>query len=114
MISNVLILRRGDPTKVARSLPIEEVWAEHLAVNHLDSAITLQAFRTSELVLFVDHANGDGRIKVLKNRRLPGLNHQDYTCVPSGTILPSDWFDNLVCGTLDLLSPRVVLPPERP
>ena len=52
----------------------------------------------------------DGRIKVLKNRRLPGLNHQDYTCVPSGTILPSDWFDNLVCGVLDLSSPRVVLP----
>lgn len=103
MISNAQIITRADLGRALRDLPIETLQREMRGSREWTDP-------TKDLILFVDHADGNGRILVLKNRRLPGLNHRDYTCVPTGTILPSDWFDNLVCGLLDLSSPRVVLP----
>lgn len=108
MIKNVIILTRKDLVKVSQDLPIEEVRAEHLALNG-DPKTTLQDLHMSGLILFVDEGEGRERIKVLKNRRLGGRN-AGARGVPTGTILPDDLFGDLVNGVLDLSSPRVVLP----
>ena len=65
---------------------------------------------TAELVLFVDHRDGNGQIKVLKSRRLGCSWNGQTVAVPTGTVIPSDLFDDLVCERLDLSSPRVIVP----
>lgn len=69
--------------------------------------------RIAELVLFVDHQDGNGQIKVLKSRRLGAKRGDEAVALPTDTILPSDLFDDLVCERLDLNSPRVIVPETR-
>ena len=102
MIKNVVIIRREDLPRDQRNVPIESIGP--------CEAVDGDTAKSAELILFVDFLDGDGRIKVLKNRCLMGTKGTTPVVVPRGTIIPSDWFDTLVCRYLDLDSPRVVLP----
>ena len=106
MISNVLIMTRNDLHYHTRNLPIEEVHQEDFIFENVGHH---RLEHTSDLILFVDHLEGNGRVKVLKNRRLTVTNSNQMSTVPTNLILPSDLLDDLLCGVLDLSSPRVVL-----
>ena len=112
MINPVIILLREDLPRPLRGTPIEEVGVPMFPFLDLSTMPSYQAkIRTSELVIFVDRLDGNGRVKVLKSRCLGGLHQGDRVAVPKGTILPSDLLDDLLYERLDLSSPRVVLPP---
>lgn len=110
MINPVVILHREDLPRAYRSTPIEHVTVACLP--RPDSSFQAND-RIAELVLFVGHQDGNGQIKVLKSRRLGAKRGDVFVALPTGTILPSDLFDDLVCERLDLMSPRVIVPEAR-
>ena len=111
MINPVVILHREDLPLAYRSTPIGHVTVACLP--RPDSSFQANE-RTAELVLFVDHQDGNGQIKVLKSRRLGAKRGEETVALPTDTILPSDLFDDLVCERLDLNSPRVSAHEARP
>lgn len=100
MIKNIIVLHRDDLPQDERALPIQAVPAAETLYELLGRRDALAA----SLILFVDY--DPGQIRVLKNK--------DAVTAPAGTIIPSDLFDALVTGALDLKSPRVQLPKEKP
>lgn len=108
MLNPVVIIRREDLSRAIRDLPLEQI---NLSVMHRRGYQQHHADeRTAELILFVDHQDGNGQIKVLKSRRLGAKLNDEIVALPTNTVLPSDLFDDLVCERLDLNSPRVVIP----
>ena len=108
MLNPVIIVCRGHLSRAMQGTPIAEIditllgrcgFRQHTADE-----------RTAELVLFVDHRDGNGQIKVLKSRRGGAWLGELPVALPTGVIIPSDMFDDLVCNRLDLQSPRVQLP----
>ena len=67
MINPVVILHREDLPRAYRSTPIEHVTVACLP--RPDSSFQAND-RIAQLILFVDHQDGNGQIKVLKSRRL--------------------------------------------
>lgn len=108
MINPVIILRREDLARSIRETPIEQI--DLSVMQHKGYQQHHADERTAELILFVDHQDGNGQIKVLKSRRLGAKLHGEDVALPVGTVIPSDLFDDLVCERLDLNSPRVVVP----
>ena len=111
MINPVVIIRREDLPRAYRSVPIEHV---NLTLFPYSVSSYQVNDRIAELVLFVDHQDGNGQIKVLKSRRLGAKRGDEAVALPTGTLLPSDLFDDLVCERLDLNSPRVSAHEARP